>query len=213
MVVLEPLNKLLQQKWETFASKRFYFSFVSYLSFMIIFTAIAYYQPLRVKVGPVFFYLERPEWMELSLKSVGWLSSLPLPFFSGFCFYLAAFISSGVHSWRLPVGLWTDHYLARRHLSTLCSGMGISSGFIVRKKKRKRSLTWRQQIQFSWYEGVHEWMAWGNPAPRHLQCQHDLAVTGVAQARLLGKRKNRFTAANNYERLLWFMVPKCILGI
>uniref|UniRef100_A0A8C3Y5X0 Transient receptor potential cation channel subfamily V member 2 n=1 Tax=Catharus ustulatus TaxID=91951 RepID=A0A8C3Y5X0_CATUS len=47
MVVLEPLNKLLQQKWETFASKRFYFSFVSYLSFMIIFTAIAYYQPLR----------------------------------------------------------------------------------------------------------------------------------------------------------------------
>uniref|UniRef100_A0A8V1AM03 Transient receptor potential cation channel subfamily V member 2 n=1 Tax=Gallus gallus TaxID=9031 RepID=A0A8V1AM03_CHICK len=47
MVVLEPLNKLLQQKWETFASKRFYFSFISYLSFMIIFTAIAYYQPLR----------------------------------------------------------------------------------------------------------------------------------------------------------------------
>uniref|UniRef100_A0A8C6YPS4 Transient receptor potential cation channel subfamily V member 2-like n=1 Tax=Nothoprocta perdicaria TaxID=30464 RepID=A0A8C6YPS4_NOTPE len=51
MVVLEPLNKLLQHKWETFASKRFYFSFISYLSFMIIFTAIAYYQPLRVKVG------------------------------------------------------------------------------------------------------------------------------------------------------------------
>uniref|UniRef100_A0A669PGJ9 Transient receptor potential cation channel subfamily V member 2 n=1 Tax=Phasianus colchicus TaxID=9054 RepID=A0A669PGJ9_PHACC len=51
MVVLEPLNKLLQQKWETFASKRFYFSFISYLSFMIIFTAIAYYQPLRVKVS------------------------------------------------------------------------------------------------------------------------------------------------------------------
>ncbi|XP_035745416.1 transient receptor potential cation channel subfamily V member 2 isoform X3 [Egretta garzetta] len=49
MVVLEPLNKLLQQKWETFAAKRFYFSFVSYLSFMIIFTAIAYYQPSRVK--------------------------------------------------------------------------------------------------------------------------------------------------------------------
>ncbi|NWI15961.1 TRPV2 protein, partial [Crypturellus soui] len=49
MVILEPLNKLLQHKWETFASKRFYFSFISYLSFMIIFTAIAYYQPLRVK--------------------------------------------------------------------------------------------------------------------------------------------------------------------
>lgn len=37
------------------------------------------------------------------------------------------------------MGLWTDHYLARRHLSNLCSGMGISSGFTVRKKKRKRS--------------------------------------------------------------------------
>lgn len=60
MVVLEPLNKLLQQKWETFASKRFYFSFASYLSFMIIFTAIAYYQPLRVKVGPAFL----SGWME-----------------------------------------------------------------------------------------------------------------------------------------------------
>uniref|UniRef100_A0A493SUA0 Transient receptor potential cation channel subfamily V member 2 n=1 Tax=Anas platyrhynchos platyrhynchos TaxID=8840 RepID=A0A493SUA0_ANAPP len=59
MVVLEPLNKLLQQKWETFASKRFYFSFISYLSFMIIFTAIAYYQPLRVKVSLVFFHLAR----------------------------------------------------------------------------------------------------------------------------------------------------------
>lgn len=67
--------------------------------------------------------------MELSLKGAGWLSSLPLPVFSVwgfFCFYLAAFISSGVHSWRLPVGLWTDHYLARRHLSNFCSGMGIS---------------------------------------------------------------------------------------
>uniref|UniRef100_A0A8D0KV98 Transient receptor potential cation channel subfamily V member 2 n=1 Tax=Strix occidentalis caurina TaxID=311401 RepID=A0A8D0KV98_STROC len=96
MVVLEPLNKLLQQKWETFASKRFYFSFVSYLSFMIIFTAIAYYQPLRVKVSPIFFYLERPEWMELSLKGAGWLSLLPLLVLSVldfFCFNLAAFIS------------------------------------------------------------------------------------------------------------------------
>uniref|UniRef100_A0A8C3UMU4 Transient receptor potential cation channel subfamily V member 2 n=1 Tax=Catharus ustulatus TaxID=91951 RepID=A0A8C3UMU4_CATUS len=67
MVVLEPLNKLLQQKWETFASKRFYFSFVSYLSFMIIFTAIAYYQPLRVKVGAVVLS-GRPGRMEQNFK-------------------------------------------------------------------------------------------------------------------------------------------------
>lgn len=65
--------------------------------------------------------------MKLSLEGVGWLSPLPLPVFSGLdFFYLAAFISSGVHSWGLPLGLWTDHYLARRHLSNLCSGMGSS---------------------------------------------------------------------------------------
>lgn len=86
MVVLEPLNKLLQQKWETFASKRFYFSFVSYLSFMIIFTAIAYYQPSRVKVGPALRYLERPGRTEV--KAVGWLSPLPLPVFSVLGFFI-----------------------------------------------------------------------------------------------------------------------------
>lgn len=41
-------------------------------------------------------------------------------------FNLAAFVSGGIHNWRLPVGLWTDHYLARRRLSDLCSGMEIS---------------------------------------------------------------------------------------
>lgn len=46
--------------------------------------------------------------------------------FGWFWFCLAAFLSGGVHSWRLPVGLWTDHYLVRRHLSDLCSGRGIS---------------------------------------------------------------------------------------
>jgi len=131
MVVLEPLNKLLQQKWETFASKRFYFSFASYLSFMIIFTAIAYYQPSRVKVGQIFFYLEKPEWVELSFKRCGVViittsACLQCSGFLFVCFCLSAFVSSGVHNWRLPVGLWTHHYLARRHLSNFCSGMGMS---------------------------------------------------------------------------------------
>uniref|UniRef100_A0A8C3UU03 Transient receptor potential cation channel subfamily V member 2 n=1 Tax=Catharus ustulatus TaxID=91951 RepID=A0A8C3UU03_CATUS len=85
MVVLEPLNKLLQQKWETFASKRFYFSFVSYLSFMIIFTAIAYYQPLRVKVGAVILCLSFLFCCLLSLA--GWGPSAQT------CFILFYFIA------------------------------------------------------------------------------------------------------------------------
>nr|XP_058139400.1 transient receptor potential cation channel subfamily V member 2 isoform X2 [Dasypus novemcinctus] len=44
MVVLEPLNKLLQEKWELL-TPRFYFNFVCYLVYMSIFTAVAYHQP------------------------------------------------------------------------------------------------------------------------------------------------------------------------
>ncbi|XP_021108308.1 transient receptor potential cation channel subfamily V member 2-like isoform X2 [Heterocephalus glaber] len=44
MVVLEPLNKLLQAKWDQFISK-FFFNFLCYLIYMLIFTAVAYHQP------------------------------------------------------------------------------------------------------------------------------------------------------------------------
>lgn len=54
-----------------------------------------------------------------------------------FFYFLAAFISSGVHSRRLPVGLWTDHYLARRHLSNFCSGIGISHLVSLHERKHK----------------------------------------------------------------------------
>uniref|UniRef100_A0A8C2YE03 Transient receptor potential cation channel subfamily V member 2 n=1 Tax=Coturnix japonica TaxID=93934 RepID=A0A8C2YE03_COTJA len=103
MVVLEPLNKLLQQKWETFASKRFYFNFISYLSFMIIFTAIAYYQPLRVKV------------------SLGFLSQLPVKFTAGGFLWVSGLIIvllGGVY-----LILSQSLYLRRRRqsLKTMCS--------------------------------------------------------------------------------------------
>ncbi|XP_015264320.1 PREDICTED: transient receptor potential cation channel subfamily V member 2 [Gekko japonicus] len=49
MVVLEPLNKLLQCKWDSFAARRFHLSLLTYAIFMVIFTAVAYYQPVDRK--------------------------------------------------------------------------------------------------------------------------------------------------------------------
>uniref|UniRef100_A0A9L0SR00 Transient receptor potential cation channel subfamily V member 2 n=1 Tax=Equus caballus TaxID=9796 RepID=A0A9L0SR00_HORSE len=48
MVVLEPLNKLLQAKWDLLIP-RFFFNFVCYLIYMFIFTAVAYHQPALEK--------------------------------------------------------------------------------------------------------------------------------------------------------------------
>ncbi|XP_027282967.1 transient receptor potential cation channel subfamily V member 2 [Cricetulus griseus] len=44
MVVLEPLNKLLQEKWQRLIP-RFFFNFACYLAYMLIFTIVAYHQP------------------------------------------------------------------------------------------------------------------------------------------------------------------------
>nr|XP_006138753.1 transient receptor potential cation channel subfamily V member 2 isoform X1 [Pelodiscus sinensis]XP_025035075.1 transient receptor potential cation channel subfamily V member 2 isoform X1 [Pelodiscus sinensis] len=49
MVVLEPLNQLLQHKWDSFAARRFYLSFFSYFIFMVIFTVLAYHRPLQLQ--------------------------------------------------------------------------------------------------------------------------------------------------------------------
>ncbi|KAM4701603.1 transient receptor potential cation channel subfamily V member 1-like isoform 1-T2 [Discoglossus pictus] len=46
MVVLEPINHLLQDKWDTFASKIFYLKFLLYVIYMVIFTVTAYNRPL-----------------------------------------------------------------------------------------------------------------------------------------------------------------------
>ncbi|XP_051680402.2 transient receptor potential cation channel subfamily V member 2 isoform X3 [Oryctolagus cuniculus] len=50
MVVLEPLNKLLQAKWDRLIP-RFCFNFLCYLVYMLIFTAVAYHQPALEKQG------------------------------------------------------------------------------------------------------------------------------------------------------------------
>ncbi|CAN2387843.1 response to heat, partial [Pristimantis euphronides] len=47
MIVLEPLNRLLQEKWDTFAGKIFYLKFILYILYMIIFTVTAYHRPLE----------------------------------------------------------------------------------------------------------------------------------------------------------------------
>ncbi|KAJ8793724.1 hypothetical protein J1605_003535 [Eschrichtius robustus] len=44
MVVLEPLNKLLQAKWNLLIP-RFLFNFLCYLTYVSIFTAVTYHQP------------------------------------------------------------------------------------------------------------------------------------------------------------------------
>ncbi|KAM4044076.1 transient receptor potential cation channel subfamily V member 1-like [Anomaloglossus baeobatrachus] len=46
MIVLEPLNHLLQEKWDSFARLIFYLKFILYILYMSIFTATAYHRPL-----------------------------------------------------------------------------------------------------------------------------------------------------------------------
>nr|XP_056720995.1 transient receptor potential cation channel subfamily V member 2 [Euleptes europaea] len=49
MVVLEPLNKLLQCKWDSFAALRFHLSFLTHAIFMGVFTAVVCYQAIDGK--------------------------------------------------------------------------------------------------------------------------------------------------------------------
>ncbi|XP_029467172.1 transient receptor potential cation channel subfamily V member 1-like [Rhinatrema bivittatum] len=49
MVILEPLNNLLQEKWDRFAKKIFCIKFLLYVAYMIIFTLVAYHRPLTGK--------------------------------------------------------------------------------------------------------------------------------------------------------------------
>ncbi|KAB1265061.1 Transient receptor potential cation channel subfamily V member 2 [Camelus dromedarius] len=51
MVVLEPLNKLLQAKWNLLVP-RFLFNFLCYLTYVSVFTAITYHQPALGKARP-----------------------------------------------------------------------------------------------------------------------------------------------------------------
>ncbi|KAL1274846.1 hypothetical protein QQF64_027660 [Cirrhinus molitorella] len=43
MLNIEPFNKLIEEKWERFAKQMFLFSFIAYVIYLFIFTAVAYY--------------------------------------------------------------------------------------------------------------------------------------------------------------------------
>lgn len=52
MLLVEPLNRLLQDKWDRFVKRTFYFNFLVYCLYMIIFTMAAYYRPVDGLVRP-----------------------------------------------------------------------------------------------------------------------------------------------------------------
>ncbi|EPQ09484.1 Transient receptor potential cation channel subfamily V member 1 [Myotis brandtii] len=63
MLLVEPLNRLLQDKWDRFVKRIFYFNFFVYCLYMIIFTTAAYYRPVD---GLIQYFLQRRP----SLKSL-----------------------------------------------------------------------------------------------------------------------------------------------
>ncbi|XP_059235569.1 transient receptor potential cation channel subfamily V member 1 isoform X2 [Mustela nigripes] len=56
MLLVEPLNRLLQDKWDRFVKRIFYFNFFVYCLYMIIFTTAAYYRPVD---GLIQYFLQR----------------------------------------------------------------------------------------------------------------------------------------------------------
>ncbi|XP_069802397.1 transient receptor potential cation channel subfamily V member 1 [Dendropsophus ebraccatus] len=46
MLLVEPLNRLLQDKWDRFVKKIFYLNFLAYVIYITIFTIAAYYRPV-----------------------------------------------------------------------------------------------------------------------------------------------------------------------
>ncbi|XP_068939777.1 transient receptor potential cation channel subfamily V member 1 [Petaurus breviceps papuanus] len=46
MLLVEPLNRLLQDKWDRFVKRIFYFNFFVYSMYMVIFTCAAYHRPV-----------------------------------------------------------------------------------------------------------------------------------------------------------------------
>jgi hypothetical protein len=44
MLQIEPLNRLLEEKWDKFAARMFFLNFMVYLVYLSVFTAVAYYR-------------------------------------------------------------------------------------------------------------------------------------------------------------------------
>uniref|UniRef100_A0ACB8ECJ1 Transient receptor putative cation channel sub V member 1 n=1 Tax=Sphaerodactylus townsendi TaxID=933632 RepID=A0ACB8ECJ1_9SAUR len=54
MLLVEPLNRLLQDKWDRFVKHLFYFNFLIYASHVMILTVAAYYRPTKKGEKPPF---------------------------------------------------------------------------------------------------------------------------------------------------------------
>lgn len=87
MVVLEPLNKLLQHKWDTFAANRFYLSFFFYMIFMTVFSLVAYNRPMDG---------EAPFPLRISASGLMMLSGQLIVVLGG----LYLFVAQSVYLWR-----------------------------------------------------------------------------------------------------------------
>ncbi|XP_065122976.2 transient receptor potential cation channel subfamily V member 1-like isoform X2 [Paramisgurnus dabryanus] len=59
MLHIEPLNKLLEEKWDRYAQRIFLFNFIVYLAYLLSFTAVAYYRQEGKK--PPFRYNKESE--------------------------------------------------------------------------------------------------------------------------------------------------------
>nr|XP_020664698.1 transient receptor potential cation channel subfamily V member 1 [Pogona vitticeps] len=56
MLLVEPLNQLLQDKWDRFAKHLFYFNFFVYAAHILILTVAAYYRPTKKHGTPPFAF-------------------------------------------------------------------------------------------------------------------------------------------------------------
>ncbi|XP_056662897.1 transient receptor potential cation channel subfamily V member 1 isoform X2 [Monodelphis domestica] len=56
MLLVEPLNRLLQDKWDRFVKRIFYFNFFVYSVYMVVFTCAAYHRPVD---GLIQYFLHR----------------------------------------------------------------------------------------------------------------------------------------------------------
>ncbi|XP_060612825.2 transient receptor potential cation channel subfamily V member 2 [Anolis sagrei] len=121
MVVLEPVNKLLQHKWDSFAAWRFYVSFFFYTVFMVVFSAVAYHRPLDGK----------PPFPVTTLEDILRLLGELLVLFGGIYLFLA----QSLYLWRRR-RLWKsllmdgciDIFLFLQSLALLLSAITYLSG-------------------------------------------------------------------------------------
>ncbi|XP_026547339.1 transient receptor potential cation channel subfamily V member 1-like, partial [Notechis scutatus] len=56
MLLVEPLNQLLQDKWDRFVKHLFYFNFFIYTAHILILTVAAYYRPTKREGTPPFIF-------------------------------------------------------------------------------------------------------------------------------------------------------------